>query len=60
MARLASLLLIAGLVALIVNHQLTATMAFGLIGAGAGLLLLGFAVHAAWHWRHYRIQKEIS
>ena len=58
--RFALLLVIAGLVALIVNHQLTTTMAFGLIGAGAALLVLGFVVRAVLHWRHHRAQKAIS
>ena len=50
--RLAILLVIGGLTALIVNHQLTAPIAYGMIGAGAGLLALMFLVHAIWHWRH--------
>jgi hypothetical protein len=52
--RLATLLVIGGLIALIVNHQLTAPIAYGMIGVGAGLLVLMFAGHAIWHWRHRR------
>ena len=36
LGRFALLLVVAGLAALIVNHQMTAAMAYGLIGAGAG------------------------
>jgi hypothetical protein len=52
--RLPALLVIGGLIALIVNHQLTAPIAYGMIGAGVGLLALMFLVHAIWHWRHHR------
>ena len=52
--RLAFLLVIAGTVALIVEHQLTREIAFAMIGAGVGLWVLMFALHALWHWRHRR------
>ncbi|HEU0096643.1 MAG TPA: hypothetical protein VFQ52_09320 [Rhizomicrobium sp.] len=52
--RLPVLLVIAGFIALAVNHQLTASIAYGMIGVGAGLLVLMFLVHAIWHWRHHR------
>ena len=52
--RLAFLLVVAGTVALIVEHQLTRDVALGMIGAGAGLMVLMFVVHALWHWRHHR------
>jgi hypothetical protein len=52
--RLSFLLVIAGLVALIVNHQLTAPIAYGMIGTGIALLALMFLVHAIWHRRHHR------
>jgi hypothetical protein len=51
---LAKLLVIAGLIALIVEHRLSAGMAFGMIGVGAALLLATFALRALWHWRHHR------
>lgn len=52
--RLALLLILAGLAALIAQHQLTPAIAVGLVIAGATLLVLRFAFHAAWHWRHRR------
>jgi hypothetical protein len=52
--RLAFLLVIAGIVALIVQHQITRTMALGMIGVGVGLMAIMFVVHALWHWRHHR------
>ncbi len=60
LGRFALLLVAAGIVALIVNHQMTAAMAYGLIGAGAGLLVLGFVVHAIWHWRFHRRMQQVS
>jgi hypothetical protein len=51
---LAFLLVIAGTVALIVEHQLTREVALGMIGAGIGLMALMFVFHALWHWRHHR------
>jgi hypothetical protein len=51
---LAMLLVIAGLIALIVEHKLTAEMAYAMIGLGAVLLLATFALHALWHRRHHR------
>jgi hypothetical protein len=52
--RLAFLLVIAGTVALILEHQLTREVALGMIGAGVGLMALMFVLHALWHWRHHR------
>jgi hypothetical protein len=52
--RLAFLLVIAGTVALIVEHQLTRTVALGMIGTGVGLWVLMFVLHALWHRRHHR------
>jgi hypothetical protein len=52
--RLPILLVIAGFIALAINHQLTAPIAYGMIGVGAALLALMFLVHAIWHWRHRR------
>ncbi|HWU55248.1 MAG TPA: hypothetical protein VN175_07070 [Rhizomicrobium sp.] len=52
--RLAFLLVVAGIVALIVEHQLTRNVALGMIGAGVGLMALMFVFHALWHWRHHR------
>ena len=51
---LAFLLVAGGIVALIVEHQLTAAAAYGMIGAGVGLALAMFALRAALHWRHHR------
>jgi len=51
---LAFLLVLAGTVALIVEHQLTRDVALGMIGAGIGLMVLMFAFHALWHRRHHR------
>jgi hypothetical protein len=48
------LLILGGLAALFFTHQLTAPIAYGMIGVGAGLLVLMFAGHAIWHWRHRR------
>jgi hypothetical protein len=53
-SRLALLLVIAGVVALIVEHRLTADMAYGMIGLGASLLVLAALLHAVLHWRHHR------
>ena len=52
--RLAFLLVLAGTVALIVEHQLTRDVALGMIGAGVGLMAIMFVLHALWHWRHHR------
>jgi NAD/NADP transhydrogenase beta subunit len=49
MGRLAVLLLIAGLAALIVEHKLPAEAAYGMIGLG----IAGVATMAALHWRHH-------
>jgi len=54
LGRLAFLLVIAGTVALIVEHQLTRDMALGMVGAGMGLMVLMTLVRAFWHWRHHR------
>lgn len=58
--RFAFLLVIAGTVALIVEHQMTREMALGMIGAGVGLMALMFAIHALWHWRHRRAAGQVS
>jgi len=58
--RLAFLLVVAGTVALIVQHQLTRTMALGMIGAGIGLMVLMFVVHAFRHRRHHRDAGQVS
>ena len=50
-SRLAFLLVIAGTVALLVEHQLTRGIALGMIGAGIGLMAVMFVVHALWHRR---------
>jgi len=47
-------------VALIVEHQMTREMALGMIGAGVGLMVLMFAIHALWHWRHRRAAGQVS
>ena len=52
--RLAFLLVLAGAVALIVEHRLTPHIALGLVAGGVALLTLRFALHAAWHWRYRR------
>jgi hypothetical protein len=54
MGRLAALLLIAGLAALIVEHKLPAQAAYGMIGLG----IVGIAAMAALHWHHHRHQPE--
>jgi hypothetical protein len=59
--RLALLLVIAGVVALIVEHRLTADMAYGMIGLGAGLLVLTTLLRAVFHWRHHRrINQQVA
>jgi hypothetical protein len=60
LGRFALLLVAAGIVALIVNHQMTAAMAYGLIGAGACLLVLMIAVRVIWHWRFHRRMQQVS
>ena len=52
--RLAFLLVIAGVVALIVEHRLTADMAYGMIGLGVALLVLTTLLRLVFHWRHHR------
>ena len=52
--RLAILLVVAGLVALIVEHKLNAGWAYGLIGIGAALIAARIAVHLLWHRRMAR------
>jgi hypothetical protein len=55
------LLVIAGVVALIVEHRLTADMAYGMIGLGAGLLVLTALMRAVFHWRyHRRINQQVA
>lgn len=53
-SRLAVLLVVAGVVALIVEHRLTTDMAYGMIGLGAGLLILTTLLRLVFHWRHHR------
>jgi hypothetical protein len=48
--RLAVLLVIAGLVALILEHKLPAEAAYGLIVLGLAMIAMMFARH----WRHHR------
>jgi hypothetical protein len=48
--RFAALLVIAGVVALIVEHKLPAEAAYGMIALGLAAIALMFAVH----WRHHR------
>ena len=57
---LAFLLVLAGTVGLIVEHQLTRTMALGMIGAGIGLWVLMFGLRVLWHWRHHRRAGQVS
>ena len=52
--RLAVLLILGGLAALIVEHRLTPDMAYGMIGLGAALLVLGAVVRGIFHWRFHR------
>jgi hypothetical protein len=60
LGRFALLLVAAGIVALIVNHQMTAAMAYGLIGTGACLLVLMIAVRVIWHRRFHRRMQQVS
>jgi NAD/NADP transhydrogenase beta subunit len=53
MGRVATLLLIAGLAALIVEHKLPAQAAYGMIGLG----IAGVATMAVLHWRHHHRQQ---
>ena len=50
--RLAFLLVVAGIVALIVQHQITRDVALGMIGAGVGLMVIMSVLRALWHRRH--------
>jgi hypothetical protein len=50
--KLGFLLMAAGIVALIVNHQLTAPIAWGLVAVGGGLWAVMVLIHLVWHWRH--------
>lgn len=52
--RIATLLLIAGLAALIVEHRIPAQAAYGMIGLG----IAGVVTMAALHWRHHRRQPQ--
>ncbi len=52
--RLALLLVVAGLAALIVEHRLPAEAAYGMVGVGAAVLVLMFVLHALWHRRMMR------
>ena len=60
MGRLAFLLVLAGVVALIVEHQMTRDMALGMVGAGIGLMVLMGAIRAFFHWRHHRNAGQVS
>ena len=53
-ARLALLLILGGLTALIVEHRLTPGIAYGMIGLGAALLVLGAVARGIFHWRFHR------
>jgi len=55
--KLGFLLMAAGIVALIVNHQLTAPAAWGLVAAGGALWAAMMLVHLVWHWRHRNTSK---
>lgn len=59
-SRLALLLVIAGVVALIVEHRLTTDMAYGMIGLGAALLILTALVRAVFHWRYHRADRKVA
>jgi hypothetical protein len=50
LGRFAILLVIAGLVALIIEHKLPAEAAYGMIALGLAAIVLMFARH----WRHHR------
>ena len=53
--------MIAGVVALIVEHRLTVGMAYGMIGLGAGLLILATLLRAVFHWRRHRqIRQQVA
>jgi membrane-bound ClpP family serine protease len=54
MGRVAVLLLIAGLAALIVEHKLPAEAAYGMIGLG----IVGIAAMAVLHRRHHHHEPE--
>ena len=60
LSRLALLLVIAGVVALIVEHRLTADMAYGMIGLGVALLALTTLLRAVFHWRHHRADRTVA
>jgi len=59
-SRLAFLLVIAGVVALIVEHRLTTDMAYGMIGLGVALLVLTTLLRAIFHWRHHRADGKVA
>ena len=47
--------------ALIVEHRLTVGMAYGMIGLGAGLLILATLLRAVFHWRRHRqIRQQVA
>jgi len=52
--RFATLLVIAGLAALIVEHRLPAEAAYGMIAAGLAVIAILFAAH----WRHHRRHEQ--
>jgi len=55
--RFAALLVIAGVVALIVEHKLPTEAAYGLIALGLAMIALMFARH----WRHHRhVPQQVS
>jgi ABC-type nickel/cobalt efflux system permease component RcnA len=51
---LPAILILAGVAALVVTHQFTAPIGYGLIGGGAALLVLMFAMRIVWHRRLHR------
>jgi hypothetical protein len=56
LGRLATLLLVAGLAALIVEHKLPAEAAYGLVALGAA----GLVITVALHRRHHRQSQQVS
>jgi hypothetical protein len=54
LGRFATLLVIAGLAALIVEHRLPAEAAYGMIAAGLAVITILFAAH----WRHHRRHEQ--
>ena len=57
LGRFAALLVIAGVVALIVEHKLPVEAAYGFIALGLAMIALMFARH----WRHHRrVSQQVS